>query len=307
MHTESAREPSFRHIVIGCDGSPEGSDAVVLGAGIAAASGARVTLVGVFPISLFPITNTDRQTLRRNTEQTLRAQGQLFAPDAVIHAVADLSVPRALRHFAVQWRADLVVVGSDHQAPTGGVAITARARQLLHEAPYALAVAQRGLHEREFALRSIGVGYDGGPEAEQALQCAAALGRGSGATLSLVSVVEDRIPALTGQQWMQTRDWSHYWEPQRETALVHAQAATSSLAVTCKVSAAIGDPAHELRDLSATVDLLVVGSRRWGIRARLLAGSVGEGLVADCGCSLLIVPRPAASESAQPQIIMSHR
>jgi nucleotide-binding universal stress UspA family protein len=297
MHSESASQPPFKHIVIGCDGSPEARDAVVLGAGIAAASGARLSLVGVFPISLFPITNADRQTLRRNTEEILREQCRLFAPDATIHAIADLSVPRALRHFAEQWRADLVVIGTDHHASAGRVAISQRSRQLLHEAPYALAVAQRGLHEHEFALRAIGVGYDGGPEADAALQVASALGRGSGATLSLVRVVEDRIPALTGEQWMHTTDWSRFWEPERATALVSAEAATSSLGAACEVTAVIGDPARKLHDLSTSVDLLVLGSRRWGVRARLLAGSVGEHLVVDCGCSLLMVPRPATGKA----------
>lgn len=55
----------FKHIVVGCDGSPEGSDAVALGAAIASVTGARLSLVGVFPTSLFPVTGvTDRKALR---------------------------------------------------------------------------------------------------------------------------------------------------------------------------------------------------------------------------------------------------
>lgn len=38
----------FRHIVVGCDGSPEGRDAVALGAAIAAIDDARLSLIGVF-------------------------------------------------------------------------------------------------------------------------------------------------------------------------------------------------------------------------------------------------------------------
>jgi nucleotide-binding universal stress UspA family protein len=75
---------------------------------------------------------------------------------------------------------------------------------------------------------------------------------------------------------MRTTDWSHYWEPERVAARVRAQARTSSLDAACEVSALVGDPPHKLRDFSTSVDLLVVGSRRWGVRARLLAGSVGE-------------------------------
>lgn len=34
----------FKHIVVGCDGRPEGRDAVALGAAIAAATGGRLSL-----------------------------------------------------------------------------------------------------------------------------------------------------------------------------------------------------------------------------------------------------------------------
>jgi nucleotide-binding universal stress UspA family protein len=46
---------------------------------------------------------------------------------------------------------------------------------------------------------------------------------------------------------------------------------------------------HELCD---QVDLLVIGSRRWGSAARVLLGSVGESLLQAAGCSVLAVPRP---------------
>jgi nucleotide-binding universal stress UspA family protein len=57
----------------------------------------------------------------------------------------------------------------------------------------------------------------------------------------------------------------------------------------------VGDAGYELRALSKTVDLLVVGSRRWGPVARLVSGAVGETLVADANCSILIVRRPSES------------
>jgi nucleotide-binding universal stress UspA family protein len=42
------------------------------------------------------------------------------------------------------------------------------------------------------------------------------------------------------------------------------------------------------------MDLLVIGSRRWGPLARLLLGSTGEALARDAGCPLLVAPRAAA-------------
>lgn len=54
-----------------------------------------------------------------------------------------------------------------------------------------------------------------------------------------------------------------------------------------------GRPADALVALSGRVDLLVIGSRRWGPAARVLLGSTGEALLHDGACPVLAVPRPA--------------
>lgn len=213
----------------------------------------------------------------------------------MIHAVAASSVPRALRHYAERWHAGLVVIGSSSAAAPGHVGISRRGRQLLYDAPFSLAVASRGLHERDVRLRTIGVGYDGGPEAQAALAMAADLGRAADAQLEVRRVVEDQVPALSTEEWLTLTDWnhSHIWETARRSALAEAEAAVSKLDVTAAASATVGDPGYELRALSETVDLMVVGSRRWGPAARLVTGRVGETLVGDAFCSILITPRPA--------------
>lgn len=85
------------------------------------------------------------------------------------------------------------------------------------------------------------------------------------------------------------------WEGSRRAALAEAEDAVSALGVPAEVSATVGDPGYELRALTETVDLVVVGSRRWGPLARLVNGGVGETLVADASSSVLIVPRPRST------------
>ena len=284
---------AFNHIVVGCDGSPEGRDAVVLGATIAAATGADLTLLGVFSNAVFPIRGvTDRRTVRRHAEAALRAERRAFAPDAMVHAVADFSVPHALRRHAEQRRADLVIVGSERSAEDGQAKISRRGRQLVQNAPFAVAIAARGLHERQFKLASIGVGYDGGGEADVALATAATLARPAGATVSVLSVVEDRVPRMSGSQWMRTSDWAALHDRRREDALVAAKEAAALLDVSSEIDAIVGDPGLRMVALSKTCDLVVVGSRRWGAIARIVFGSVGETLVTGAGCSVMVVPRP---------------
>jgi nucleotide-binding universal stress UspA family protein len=108
-------------------------------------------------------------------------------------------------------------------------------------------------------------------------------------------VVEDQVPGFTGRDWMVTEDLSHadVWEPARQHAQAETEAAAARLGVAPDVSTTIGDPGYQLRALSETVDLVIVGSRRWGPIARLVSGGVGETLAADASCSIMLVPRPA--------------
>lgn len=292
----------FEHIVVGCDGSPGGRDAVALGAAVASAMGGRLSLVGVFPPSFLPVEGvSDRKTLRAQATRTLRAERDLLAPGAFVHTVADMSSARALRHFAERHNADLVIVGSSHAAAPGHVAIGRMGRQLLYDAPFSLAVAACGLHEHDARLRTVGIGYDGGPEAEAALTLAASLAGAAEARLLVRRVVEDRVPVLSGKAWIALADLSHedMWEQARHRQLAEAQAATARLDLPAEVSATVGDPGYEMRAFSKALDLVVVGSRRWGPVARLVTGAVGETLVAGAACSVLIVARPATSRRHQ--------
>lgn len=284
----------FTRVVVGCDGTAEGRDAVVLGAAIASATGAGLSLVGVYPPALFPVPPSFRRAaLRTQAEAALRHDRDSFAPDALIDTVADLSVPRALRHYAERWHADLVVLGSAATVPEGHARIGRRGRQLLYDAPFALALASRGLHKRKIALQRLGVGYDDGPEAVAALGLATELAHGAHATLAVRRVIEDTVPLFSAKDWVVMKDWSDLWERERQSAQAGAEAAASQLGVPVEVSATIGDPGAQLRALSESVDVVVVGSRRWGPFARLVAGGVGETLVSDAACSVVIVPRAA--------------
>lgn len=55
-----------------------------------------------------------------------------------------------------------------------------------------------------------------------------------------------------------------------------------------------GRSADALLALSGEVDLLLIGSRRWGAGARVLLGSTGEALMQAAACPVLAVPRPAS-------------
>ena len=282
------------HVVAGADGSDEGKDAVAVAAGLAALTGAGLSLVNVFPTTLFPTAGTDdRATLRKQADESLQRDRDELAPDAIVHSVADLSVSRPLMHFAQETHVEMVVIGSSSDAPPGRARIGRRGRQLLHDMPFALVLAPRGSRQRKFEVGRVGFGDDGGPEAKVARDVAVGLCRAARATLVIKTVIDTSFPILAGAAPEALPEYEAGWEYERSQAQSELEQQAAQLDVPTEISSVLGDPGRELRSLSDDVDLIVVGSRRWGPIARVVTGGVGETLVADAGCPVVIVPRPS--------------
>ena len=192
-----------------------------------------------------------------------------------------------------------MVIGSGRRAPKGQVRIGPRTRQLIGDAASALAVAPRGLHEAgEPAIAEIGVGYDGGPESQAALSLAGAIARAAGAELTVCAVVDNQIPTfgLRGKRGARIiAEREQLLAGDVDVLRKQAVEAAKGAGVDARVEVVSGHPADRLPDLSGEVDLLVLGSRRWGAVARLLLGSTGEALLNGAACPVLVVPRTDAT------------
>jgi len=289
-----------RRIGVGVDGYPEGRDAATLAAALASATGADVILIGVLgdPV-VIPLTGLSWKELRKQAELTLAQTRDEVVPGARHEIVTDVSVSRALERVVASEHCDVLVVGSTTDAADGRVRIGKRTRQLIGDAGCALAIAPRGLHrERDLRLERIGVGYDGGPESRAALALAGSIARAAGGELRLRAIVDDRIPTfgLTGACGARIiAEWEQLVRIDVERLRIDAVQAAKSAGVDARVEAMQGRPASVLLELCADVDLLVIGSRRWGAVARLVLGSTGEALVHDATCPLLVVPRSGRS------------
>ena len=159
--------------------------------------------------------------------------------------------------------------------------------------PFALALAPRGSRTRKFEVGRVGLGDDGGHEAEVARDVALKLCRAAGATLVIKSVIDDNYPIFVGQRRPRFPSTRTDWSPSAPRLKASSSSRRHELDVPTEISSVLGDPGRELRSLSDDVDLIVVGSRRWGPIARVVTGGVGETLVADAGCPVVIVPRPS--------------
>jgi len=289
------RSPAIARIAAGIDGFPEGQDAATLGRLLAEATGAELMLVAVHTVPLLPpAPELSAASLRKESQRILREVRDSFAPGARTVTASDHSVARSLQRVVRRHHRDLLVLGSSRQGPEGRVRIGKRTRQLLCHFECALAVAPRGLHADPRPLRRIGVGYDDRPESRAALALAASVAAGAGAALHALAVVDDRPPGLgwSSLPSVLAKTWDDVIGDEMERIREHAVAAGERTEKQPDVVVARGRPADALLELSETVDLLVIGSRRWGPTARLLLGTTGEAVMHDAACAVLAVPRP---------------
>jgi len=286
-------------IAVGIDGHPEGRDAAVLGAKVARTVGAELMLVAVHPDPLVVLPKElDWAGAHAQAEALLRETRDELAPEARIDVETDWSVPRALERVVMRERRDLLVVGSSREGPEGRVRIGTRTRQLLYDGKCAVAVAPRGYGgSTEHPLRVIAAGYDGGAEAQRALALAGAIAAAAGARLLVRGVVDDRLPTAgwtqSGREHVMIM-WRQVLEPEVVALRADAEQAVEASGAEAELEVLTGAPADVLGELSAQVDLIVIGSRRWGTVERVFLGSVGERLMHDASCPILVVPRSQA-------------
>ena len=310
----AAAEPrrSFSHVAVGIDGFDEGHDAAALGSALATATGAEVLLAAVIldPLVVLP-EELNLSALRKEAEKAAREVRDEFAPGARVVVESDLFVARGLERIIRREHRDLLVVGSSRHGHDDEVMIGRCTRQLLHDAECALAVAPRGYRSQTHGIKRIAVGYDGGPEAAEALALGAGIAAAAGGELVVCGVVDDRarpfgwsrlgtgaaiVPALGWEAIGSAGanpDWEKVVESATEALGEHLTAATGGLGVQARAEVRRGRAAAVLMDIGHDADLIIIGSRRWGPVARLLLGSTGEALLHGATCPVLVVPRPA--------------
>jgi nucleotide-binding universal stress UspA family protein len=295
------RPAGVARIAVGFDGSEGGRDAACLATMISRATGAEVTLVTVLPDPAVEIPSMDRSTLQESAAEARRELGDFMPPGARTLLEKDWSVPEALDRVARREAQDLLVVGSSSHAREGQVRISRRMRQLLGDAPFALAVVPRGLCAGDHhQLSTIGVGYDGKAEARRALQFAGSLASAAGARLIVRAVLEDRLPyagwtpkrsPLYAERAGVQQMWDEVLEPDVQSLREDAERAAADTRAVATVEAKPGSPPEELIALSGQVDLLVIGSNRSG-PPQVLLDRTGEELMRGARCAVMVVPRP---------------
>jgi nucleotide-binding universal stress UspA family protein len=281
----------FKNVLVGVDGTPGGRDAIALAAHLLDARG-KLTLAHVQcgELRMFEPAGGELQTaLREQSEQLLRDEQSAAGVTSELAPLLSTTPGRGLHVRAERQQADLIVVGSCGRSLPGRVIVGDDTREALNGAPCAVAVAARGYARDPHPVGTIGVGYDGSPEAKAALTVAKALGGEIGAKVTALEVITippvvftGLVPALVG-----------------ESVDVLLEEATGRMQAMPDIDgrAVYGVPGEELSALGDELDLLVVGSRNFGPVRRRLVGSTVNYLERHARCSLLNIPRVGTKPS----------
>jgi nucleotide-binding universal stress UspA family protein len=209
--------------------------------------------------------------------------------DAELRSEESASPARGLHELAEALSVDLLVVGSSRRGRWGRVLLGDDALASLDGAPCAVAVAPAGYAHEPVAIREIGVAYNGSGESEHALAVARQIAAEQGARVSAFEVVS--LPAYTFVGGPTPVD-------DTPTELVDDARARIAALGGVDAHAAYGNVGEELALYSASLDLLVVGSRNYGPVGRLVHGSTSRVMARRARCPLLVLPRGVLTSGA---------
>jgi nucleotide-binding universal stress UspA family protein len=282
-------------VVVGVDGGPSGTDALVLGRWVAETLGEPLVVAVVHPAPA-PISSgrvdaewvADRHRAARAVLDGARALLE-GATKVEYRSVASSSAAHGLHDLAEAEKAAVIVVGSGKAAPKQRLFAGSTAERLLAGSVCPVAVAPAGMAVPPGTVGRIGVAYVDTPDGRAALNEAAALARRVGTSLRLYTVVAEgdaTMPFLVGQ------DAEHaFLETARESyemSLEKAAATVRDVEVDWQVLA--GDVVETLSELDE-VDALFCGSRGYGPARRVLLGGVSARLMRRARRPVVVVPR----------------
>lgn len=287
-------------ILIGVDASERSEDAIAFGGRLAVASDAHVVVACAFPYSDMPSRAANasyRAALSDDAAQTAREMRDRLTGIGGDHSritiVADCSPAHALHDVAQAEDAEIIVVGSSHTGHLGRVAPGSTAERLLHGAPCSVALVPRGYRTgADQPVRRIGVAYDGSDESAAALNAAVALARAFDAELEVIGVVTRKLDATSGA-WGEQFSVEPTEDFERDDVQNRLDRVVSRVPrdVEARSVCLLGLPAEALAERSATLDLMVAGSRGYGPLRSVLVGGISGPLIRLAQCPLIIVPR----------------
>jgi nucleotide-binding universal stress UspA family protein len=297
-------------VLVGIDGTPSGLEALAVGSALAVLTGSSLVLGAVYgyeggglAASLIwpPYGDAERwlEDAQRQQPTAIRSSTRTMLSTSAAHGLVELAGLESAR---------AIVLGSSRRGPVGRVLAGSTARRVVHGAPCAVAVVPHDWRSQPADVPvTFGVAVTDSAESRDALALAGSLAAAAHAPLKLLTAVQAPSPAhpmfaATG------KSYAGWCREQREDAVQVARHAVAAVQpeVTPEILLLEGDPVERLADASHDLDMLVVGSRRYGPLRSVLLGSVSSRLIDRAACPVVIVPRgvhaeaPSAAPVGQP-------
>jgi nucleotide-binding universal stress UspA family protein len=269
----------FSNVLVGVDGRQGGRDAIALARELAAPR-ARMTLAHVDPIERNGDADGNGDSRRMLIDERART-----GVDARLLAVHGSTVTDVLHQLSSRRHYDLLVVGACHHGAIGRFVAGDHTVQSLKDARCAVAIAPLGQGPVS-GISRVGVGWDGSPEAAQALRAAQAISARTGATV-------EPLVVLPVQSLPYGQPIRHRWADVAEQLTAEDLARLGGGIDGFDGQVRYGSPGEQLAHFSEDVDLLIVGSRNAGAVGRLFTGSTSSYLARHAHCPLLVFPRHA--------------
>ena len=286
----------FDSVIVGFDGSEQSADALALGRLLGSIGPSTIVLAYITDHQP-PFERQTRiyaQARREKVHAVLEpALSWLEGRDHVEPASIDSSSPARglhdLAHEYCKYGTGVLTIGSTHRSPVGRVVLGSVGEMLVSGCPCPIMVAPKGFAQHvPDSIGTIVAGFDGSPEAREALTAADHVARASGASLRAVGVTHRS--ALSRHDGDGTA-------ANREGLQARLDEALAGIGGRAEGAVVDGDPTERLSEAATDADLLVLGARGYGPRHHVLVGSVSSKLMRAAPCPVLIVPRPAPDDS----------
>lgn len=274
----------FKNVLVGVDRDGGGRDAIALSSSLLAEGGER-TLAHIYSSDARASRGSDTEpnlAVREHPRGLLEDARKAAGVEVHLRWFESSSVGRGLHELCEVTAADLLVVGSSRHGLLGRVLIGDDTHAALNGAPCAIAIAPAGYSERPVTIREVGVGYNGSPESEHAVAVARRVAAEHDARLSAFEAVS--LPTYTFIGGPAPIDGAI------EDLVAEARERIATLGGV-EPHAVYGNPVEELTLYSASLDLLVVGSRDYGPIGRIVHGSTCGQLARTARCPLLVLTR----------------
>jgi nucleotide-binding universal stress UspA family protein len=276
----------FEHVVVGIRDDDSGRDAIALAKELVSPQGGLMLLyVHVVAPKPAPDSGSVGDAAKsRYALERLTALAAELSVDARLWCEQAQSVRRGLHEFALRQHADLLVVRASHYDELAREFIGDDTREVLEDAPCAVAVAPVGYSARAAAVTRIGVAFDGSAESERALALARKLAAERHGELSGFEAVG--MPLYVRDPW-------DVRGVEIDEQVEQARQQIAALGGVQPHAEFAEDTVEGLMQYGASVDLLVIGSHRYRPLDRFLGQSTSQRLADEASSPLLVLPSSA--------------